>query len=97
MEFSVEVGTIFLNVGLGIVCLGLIQIFKDSLFADIAKFLFILAISLIAHSAVKVFLSGEYALFVYGVSAVVVAICYLLLVSATLKALSMISKKESSQ
>jgi len=92
LEVSVEVGTIFLNVGLGIVCLALIQVFKDSLFADIAKFLFILAVSMIAHSAVKVFLSGEYTSFVYGVSAVVVSVCYLLLVSAILTALNKINE-----
>ena len=93
MEISVEIGTVFLNVGLGIVCLALIQIFKDSLFADIAKFLFVLAISMIAHSAIKVFLSGEYSVFVYGVSAVVVSVSYLLLISAILTALSKINEK----
>ncbi len=93
MEISVEIGTIFLNVGLGIVCLALIQIFKDSLFADIAKFLFILAISMIAHSAVMVFLSGEYSVFIYGVSAVIVSVSYLLLISAILTALSKINEK----
>ena len=86
-----------MNVGLGIVCLALIQIFKDSLFADIAKFLFILAISLIVHSAVKVFLSGDYMLFVYGVSAVIVSVCYLLLVSAILTALNKIGEKSAAQ
>lgn len=95
MQITIETWTIFLNVGLGIVCLGLIQIFKDSLFADIAKFLFILAVSLIAHSAIKVFLVGESATFVYGVSAVVVSVCYLLLVWSILTTLKKINKKET--
>lgn len=88
---SAEALTMFLNVGLGIVCIALIQMFKDSLFADIAKFLFILAVGMMAHSVIYVFLSGPYTLFVYGVSAVVVSVCYLLLVSAiwiTLKKLT---------
>ncbi len=95
MQITIETWTIFLNVGLGIVCLALIQIFRDSLFADIAKFLFILAVTLIAHSAIKVFLLGEYATFVYGVSAVVVSVCYLLLVWSILTTLKKINKKET--
>jgi energy-converting hydrogenase Eha subunit C len=87
--------TVFVNIGLGIVAMALLQMFKDSLFADIAKFLFILAVTLAAHSAIPVFLSGQYLDVIYGMTALMASISYLLLVLAILTALKKINRETS--
>lgn len=80
-----------LNIALGVVCIALVRVFAGSIFADIAKFLFILAVSLMAHSAINVFLTGPFTFFVYAVSGLVLSICYLLLVYAVYAALKNIT------
>ncbi len=87
--------TVFVNIGLGIVAMALLQMFKDSLFADIAKFLFILAVTMIAHSAIPIFLSGQYTDVIYGITALMTSISYLLLVLAILTALRKINQGAS--
>ena len=96
MTETIEILTLGLNIGLGIACVALIYIFDESIFADIAKFLFILAVSLMIHSAIDAFYTGPFAFFAYGVFALIASICYLLLVSAVFSTLKgMFNAKES--
>lgn len=94
MAISIEVFTLLLNICMGAFCVALVRVFRDSIFADIAKFLFILAVSLMAHSAIDVFITGPDTFFIYGISALVASICYLLLVYAVFAALQNMIKSE---
>ena len=92
MKQLLEAVALFLDFGVLGAAVMLAPVVSGSVFAAIPKYITVLALSLIVHSAIGAFLTGRYAFFVYGLSALIVSICYLLLVYGVFSVLRNISK-----
>lgn len=92
MTLVAELLVFLLNICLAGAALALSRIFSGSVFATIPKYLLILAGSLVLHSSADLFLTGSSEFFVYGFSALLASISYVLLVYGTYAVLIKISK-----
>lgn len=92
MTLVAEFLVFILNICLAGAALALSRIFSGSAFATIPKYMLILAGILILHSSADLFLTGAYESLVYGLSALMASISYVLLVYGTYAVLIKISK-----
>ena len=92
-----EVLVLLLDVGLAIAALVLVPILAGSVFAIIPRYMLIMALSLIVHALTEIFLSGPYEFFIYGLTASIATLSYLLLVYGLFGVLKNISASRSEQ
>lgn len=97
MKLSLEFLVLFLNICLAAAALGVTRIFSGSVFSAIPKYMLVLAVSLILHSAVDLFLAGPYRSFIYGLTALIASLSYLVLVYGIYAVLKKISKGGGNQ
>ena len=97
MELALEVLVLLLNVGLAVAALVLLPMLSGSVFASLPRYMLILAASLIAHASTEIFLSGTYEFFIYGLTASIATLSYLLLVYGLYGVLKNISASRSEQ
>lgn len=79
MELTLEVLVLFLNLGLAMAAIGLFRILTGSVFSNLPKYVLILALSLIVHASSDIFLSGQFGFLVYGSTAAIASLSFLLL------------------
>lgn len=92
MTLIFELLVLFLNICLAATALTLARIFSGSVFAAIPKYMMILAVSLALHSMADLSLTGPLGSSVYGLTALIASLSYLLLVYGTYAVLTKISK-----
>ena len=92
MELFLELLVLFLNICLAAVVLVLSKLFSGSVFAVIPKYMLVLAASLLLHSGVDLLLAGPYEDFIYGLTAFIASLSYLILVYGVYAVLNEISK-----
>ena len=97
MKLLLEFIVLFLNICLAAATIVLSRLFSGSIFAAIPKYMLVLAVSLVLHSAVDLFLAGPYGSFVYGLTALIASLSYLLLVYGVYAVLEKISKGGSAR
>lgn len=93
MTLLVEFLALFLSICLAAATLTLSRIFSGSVFAAIPKYMLVLAGSLVLHSSADLFLTGPIQSFVYGLTALIESLGYLLLVYGTYAVLTKISNR----
>ncbi len=97
MELALEALVLFLNVGLAIAALVLLPMLSGSVFASIPRYMLVLAVGLIAHVSTEIFLSGPYEFFIFGLTASIATLSYLLLIYGLFGVLKNISENRSNQ
>lgn len=97
MTLLVEFLVLFLSLSLAAATAALSRLFSGSVFAAIPKYMLVLAITLVLHSAADLFLTGPWGSFFYGLTAFVASLCYLLLVYGVYAVLRKISEGGGNQ
>ena len=92
MKLLLEFLVFVLNISLAAATLVFWRLFSGSVFAAIPKYMLVLAVSLMLHSAVDLFLVGPFGSFIYGLTALIASLSYLLLVYGVYAVLEKISK-----
>lgn len=92
MILPLDLLVFFLSICLAVATLVLWRIFSGSVFAAIPKYMLILAASLILHSSVDLLPAGPLESFVYGLTALIASLSYLLLVYGVYAVLKKISE-----
>ena len=77
MKLILESSVFIINIGLIIAALRLGQVVSGSVFANIPKYIVVMASALTIHSGVDLFLGGRYQFFLYGLTALIVSLSYL--------------------
>lgn len=91
MEVVLELLVLLLNSSLVVTSIFLMQLLAGSGFFNISKYLLVLALALIIHSASAVLISGTLGHLIYGLTALIVSLCYLLVVWQIYQSLRKIS------
>ena len=95
MELALNTLVLLLDICLAMAALMLVIIFSGSTFFSMSRYLLILALSLTAHALSEIFLSGQLGFFVYGITASVASLSYLLVVYGIFIVLKNISERGS--
>ncbi len=93
MELALSVALVLVNISLAVATLRLIMIFSGSAFSDVAIYMLVLALSLIVHVVSEIFLSGRLGFFIFGVTATMASLSYLLVVYGVFIVLKNISER----
>ena len=93
MELALSVTLVLVNISLAMAALRLIIIFSGSAFSDVAQYMLVLALSLIVHTVSEIFFSGRLGFFIFGVTATMVSLSYLLVVYGVFIVLKNISER----
>ena len=95
MELALNVLVLVLDICVVMAALMLVIVFSDSTFSNVPRYLLILALSLTAHALSEIFLPGRLGFFVYGITASLSSLSYLLVVYGIFIVLKNISKRGS--
>lgn len=91
MKPDLELLILALDFGLAAASLRLARALSGSVFANIPRYMLVLASALIIHSLSDILLSGGYATLAYGLTALIASASYLLLIYGVYSALKKIS------
>jgi len=97
VELTLEALVLLLDVGLGIAALVLVIFFLGSAFSSVPRYMLLLAFSLTVHAITHIVVPGKFGFFLYGFTAVVASLSYLLLVYGVFVTLKNISEREDTQ
>ena len=95
MELALNVLVVLLDICLGMAALMLVIIFSGSVFSSMSRYMLILALSLTVHALSELFLPGRPAFLVYGITASIASLSYLLVVYGIFIVLKNISERGS--